>query len=248
MYSLTKKIYKNGFYLLSFLPLRLLTMNSFIPIIESPKGKDGVIRKGKFRGRNCYYKVGLLNTLIKLKPKLCLEIGTHLGGTAKIFEYYFKKYRPDGILITCDIKCYIKLNSKYIRQVIVYPHINNIEDYHKVTKNELLPAYEDHLENSVKANCEIIKKELSKIRASSFDFYFIDGDHTRISFLKDIEIAKALSTPPHYILLDDTKEEDHECCFVYQNELKLKFNHYDFDDWLIFVSMSLIWDKNYPYK
>ena len=212
-----------------------------LPLRELLQSYDRTILKGKFKGTKCYYKTGLLNVLIKLKPKICLEIGTWRGGTAKMFEYYFKKYRPDGVLITADVRKYVDISSDKIKQVLVYPHVPNLKDFHDVSNEHLLCDFERHLEKSVESNCEILKKELKNIRAESFDFCFVDGDHQEISFMRDLEIAKRLSKPPHYTLIDDTKEEAHECAMVYQNKLIHKVNHYDFDDWPIFVGMGLIW-------
>jgi hypothetical protein len=59
------------------------TRKSFIPIRELLLGPDRIINKGPFAGKPCYYKTGLLNTLIALRPQICLEIGTYYGGTKK---------------------------------------------------------------------------------------------------------------------------------------------------------------------
>ena len=107
-----------------------------------------------------------------------------------------------------------------------------------------MPDFDVHLHGSVEANCEILREELSKIGADAFDFCFVDGDHQRTSFLRDLEIVRILSRPPHYALLDDTKDEIHECAFVYQEKLVDEVNHYDFGDWPIFVGVSLIWEIN----
>jgi hypothetical protein len=187
-----------------------------------------------------HYKTGLLNTLIALRPIICLEIGTYYGGTTKIFEYYFRKYEPKGVLITADIRKYINLTSKRVRQVLVYPHVCNICKYHDITPDQLLPDFEMHFDDSVEANCEILRKELKAVGAECFDFCFVDGDHQEVSFLRDLQIARLLSRPPHYTLIDDTKDEIHECAIVYKR-LMNEVNHYDFDDWPIFVGMSLIW-------
>ena len=244
LYKAIKKFYHFLFEITLFIPCKISTRNSFIPIVAPPEDFNRVIRAGKFAGKKCYYKTGLFNTLIKLRPRICLEIGTYYGGTARVFERYFKKYRRDGLLITADIKKYKDIEGKYIIQVVVYPHVGNIGKYHNVFRKDLLPDAEKKMGNSLEENCKILKEELKKIGAEYFDFSFIDGDHQRISFLRDIEIARRLSNSPHYILLDDTKDEAHESAFVYQGEIKNRFNHYDFEDWPIFVGMSLIWDKN----
>lgn len=223
---------------------RLLTLHCLISLRVRTDGADRFIQVGPYAGRECWYKTALLNTLITLRPKVCLEIGTYYGGTTAIFEQYFRDYMPDGILITADIKKYIDLSShKRVRQVLVYPHIQNISRYHDVSKAEMLPHTDIILNDSVDANVKILRKELRAIGKKMFDFAFIDGDHTEKSFLRDLEIIKQVCRAPHYALLDDTKEALHECYRTYREKVRTKYNHYEFEDWPIFVGMSLIWDK-----
>lgn len=201
---------------------RKITTTCFIPIKKRLPGPDRIIRKGQYEGQKCYYKTALLNTLIELKPLICLEIGTHYGGTTKIFQYYFEKYQPKGILITTDIKYYIEYpESKNIRQVIVKPHSEDSE--------------------SITPYVDILKNELSNINQKQFDFTYIDGDHKEASFLKDINLHKLMSKHPNYALLDDTKDEAHESCFAYKNKIINEFEHYEFDDWPVFTGTSLIY-------
>lgn len=201
---------------------RRITSNCFIPIQKRLSGPDRIIRKGQYKGKPCYYKTALLNTLIKLRPQICLEIGTHYGGTTKVFQHYFELYEPDGILITTDIKYFIKYpESKNIKQVIVEPY-----------KEE---------SNSIESSITILKNELEAINHEKFDFTYIDGDHKETSFLKDIRLHKSLSEHPNYALLDDTKDEAHESCFAYKNKVIKDFKTYEFDDWPIFTGTSLIY-------
>lgn len=187
------------------------------------------------RTQPCNYLKALFNTLVHFKPKRCIEIGTHTGNTTKVFQKYFDKYMPDGLLVTCDIKKYVDLsNLKNVKQVIVAHHIPNIDSIHRVEKHELLFA---DYKNSVKTNVNILK-QISPI----YDFAFIDGDHTKDSFLKDIEICENVLTPPQLMLIDDTKEHFHECSKVYHEVFKNNENYesYDFEDWHQFVGCSLI--------
>jgi len=62
--------------------------------------------------------------------------------------------------------------------------------------------------------------------------------------LGDLEIVKQVCRHPHYTLIDDTKEALHESCRVYRDRICHEYNHYEFEDWPIFVGVSLIWDKN----
>jgi len=223
---------------------RLATRHAFVPLFVRLPGPDRTIRVGPYAGRKCWYKTALLNTLIALRPKVCLEIGTYLGGTTKIFERYFENYRPDGILITADIKRYIDLsNHKRVRQVLVYPHIKNIEMYHPISEEDMLPNAKAVMSDSVTANVEILLAELRAIGEQAFDFAFVDGNHTEVSLLKDLEIVKHTSHHPHYALLDDTKEALHETYCTYHEKIQIQYNHYDFEDWPMFVGTSLIWSK-----
>lgn len=145
------------------------------------------------------------------------------------------------MLITVDIRKYTNLESNRVRFVLVYPHVSNIRDYHDVPEEQMLPDFRVHFHDSVEANCDILRGELESIGAEAFDFCFVDGDHQEASFLRDLEIVKSLSHHPHYALLDDTKDEIHECALVYQRKLVNELNHYDFEDWPIFVGASLVW-------
>ena len=75
-----------------------------------------------------------------------------------------------------------------------------------------------------------------------FDLAFIDGDHEEKSFMNDIEFCKILTHPPHYLVLDDTKEEVHPCCHIYHSDIKNSdtYDCYNFEDWKKFVGMSII--------
>jgi hypothetical protein len=127
---------------------RWLTRDNFVPIVELMAGPDRVIRKGSYEGIGCYYRTALLNVLVKLRPAICLEIGTYTGDTSRVFEYYFHKYEPRGILVTADIREYADVANDRIRQVIVYPHLADIMNYHDVTPEQLLPGSDVHIRDS----------------------------------------------------------------------------------------------------
>ena len=88
----------------------------------------------------CFYQKALYATLCTLKPKICIEIGTHTGGTTQVFQQYFDDNNlSDGLLLTCDIKKYVDLSHlKNVKQLIVSHHVENIQSFHRVHKNELL--------------------------------------------------------------------------------------------------------------
>lgn len=180
----------------------------------------------------CHYLWGLYATLVKFRPKYCLEIGTHKGNTAKVFQKYFDKYETNGMLVTCDIKKYVDLSDlKNVKQLIVSHHSDEVHKLHNVDRNLLKYSYVD----SVKTNIQLLKNEFEM-----YDFAFIDGDHTRDSFLKDIQISESVLKEPKLMLLDDTKEPVHECMKIYNEEIKPKYESYDFQDWSVFVGCSLI--------
>jgi hypothetical protein len=211
-----------------------------IPLVTN-LGPDGTIIEGVHKGREHYYKTALLNTLIALKPRVCLEIGTLHGGTVRVFEKYFDEYRPDGVLVTADIKIYNDLRSPRVRQVRLYPHVAYFNDLHNVEEADLLPDGATKWEQSVELNVAILREELDNIGAEAFDFAFIDGDHRKASAEKDIIIAKALTAPPHYILMEDIREGLHEVSRYYEEVVSKEWEHWDFEDWGMLSGTALIW-------
>lgn len=206
---------------------------------------DLIIPKGPREGEPRYYKTALLNTLIHLHPRICLEIGTWMGGSAKIFERYFREYCPDGFLVTADVKRYANVDSEQVRQVKVYPHTVDIFKYHKKVKEaNLLPGWRDVVGRglSVQANIAILLRgALHDIEASFYDFVFVDGDHWNL--LKDVEIVERATKPPKYALLDDTTAYVWKASQDYHDYVKPDWETYDFEDWDIFPGTSLIWKK-----
>ena len=107
----------------------------------------------RWLNENRQFRQALLATLIHLKPKYCLEIGTHLGQSTEVFQKYFDEYQQDGIVVTVDIHKYKDLSHlKNVKQLIVHPHVDNSSDWHYVNNEELL----DHNVDSVAKNTEII--------------------------------------------------------------------------------------------
>jgi hypothetical protein len=203
-----------------------------------------------FFNKECYYLDALYSTLVELNPRFCLEIGTHDGkNSTRVFQKYFSEVRPDGRLITLDIKKIDDLGYSNVSQVIVYPHHENIyktcgASGRWFNEKDLKQNYKNKIKSSVSNNVEIIKNEMEKHKIKSFDLSFIDGDHEKSSFMMDIETCLELS-PESWILIDDTKEEFHPCCHVYHDDIKKsgKFETYDFENWDRFVGMSMIRSK-----
>lgn len=191
-------------------------------------------------GKLSFYLDSLFATLVELKPKNCIEVGTNYGGSARIFQDYFNKYMPNGQLITLDIKSYGDISElKNVKQVIVYPYDDTVTKWHYVTENELLPEH--------KCWNEALTKNIRRVKNLSidFDFAFIDGDHFRQSLLNDIELCTQVTNEPHYILIDDTEDERHDSSKVFNEELVTsdEWNTYDFSDWTIRTGTGLIWKK-----
>lgn len=198
-----------------------------------------IIRHNRFlkvNNRNIYN--ALYSTLLYLKPKYCLEIGTFHGQSAEVFDAYFNDFQPEGFLITIDIKKYVNIDSRYIKQVIVHPHVTNSTSWHFVTNEEILPC----LNNSVEENIKIIKNNFGH----KFDFCFLDGDHQMTSVISDFEIANALLQDPKYILFDDIDVKEHDSMKYYNKTINVnnELNIYNFNDWYEWVGAALLWEKN----
>ena len=181
----------------------------------------------RWLNENRQFRQALLATLIHLKPKCCLEIGTHLGQSTEVFQKYFDEYQQDGIVVTVDIHKYKDLSHlKNVKQLIVHPHVDNSSDWHYVNNEELL----DHNVDSVAKNTEIIRGAIRNLSENHFDFCFLDGDHQRDSVMKDFAISRNVLSEPQYILFDDTEDDGggHDSVDVY-NEIVAedKYNIYD---------------------
>lgn len=200
---------------------------------------DGLINKGPKAGASRWYRDALFSTLVHLQPKLCLEIGTYYGGSSAVFQEYFDKFQPEGLLVTCDINKYVDLNMPNVKQILVYPHfdLKKTQEWHNVDLTTMLPDsnVQDNIYNSVENNIGLLRP------FGKFDFCFLDGDHTKFSASRDLRIAEEVLSDPKWILFDDTDEFEHECA-PYYRELKERGEHntYDFDDWDVAVGAALM--------
>lgn len=204
-----------------------------------------------YHNKTCHYLDALYATLVQLRPRYCLEIGTHDGcNSTLVFHEYFKNLMHDGHLITLDVVPCKNLPSKYVTQCIVNPHHVNVVhtcggDGRWFKESDLKSTFKNDIRSSVTTNAAIVRDHMKVLQIDSLDFAFIDGDHERSSFLNDITICESLLTMPKFMMLDDTKEEFHQCCNVYHDEILTSrtYGHYDYDDWSRFVGCSLIWIK-----
>lgn len=193
-------------------------------------------------GRNIYSAI--YATLLQLKPKNCLEIGTFHGYSAAVFQKYFDEFCPDGKLITCDIKSYVDLSQyKNVEQVIVRPYVDNSEQWHYVKNSELKAQTNSGIDNAA-----IVKSLFEE----DFDFCFLDGDHQLTSVVQDFVFARELLKQPQYILFDDTEEVGqtvktsvHDSVRYFYEEITMDTNieYYNFKNWQSFVGAALIWNK-----
>lgn len=189
------------------------------------------------------YRRAIWNILRELSPVYCLEIGTYIYQTSRVFSQYFTQYNPEGLLVTADISVWNRSAAPpdHVYPVMVYPHIREIEREH----GGINLYYNDHRErmdnkeDSVKINLYILACKMNDINVDFFDLTFVDGDHTKASFIKDLQLAQILTSPEGYILVDDIKDQGHEQYKVYQ-ELRTHNNFYEFDDWEINPGLALI--------
>ena len=200
--------------------------------------------------KDCHYLSALYSSLVHYKPKYCLEIGTHKGDNSTlIFEKYFENHMPDGHLVTLDIVPCKGLNKNKITQVLVQPHHKRIyetcggKNGSWFSKDTSFLSIDEN--DIVEHNVRTIQEAMSKLSIDNFDFCFLDGDHERESFLGDLETCLKVSSKGSPIMIDDTKEEIHPCCHIFQEEIKPsgKYHVYDFEDWNQTVGCSIIREK-----
>lgn len=193
-----------------------------------------------------YYQA-IYSTLIELKPINCLEIGTFQYYSAKVFSKYFQEYNLDGKLITADISEWHRdsVPPARVYPVMVYPHredINNfhgnIKVFHSNYKQVLKGKPHCSIINSIAINESMIENHIDL-----FDFAFVDGSHDKVSAMADLHIAKILTKPEGYILIDDITNSDHEIKDLYIN-LKEKNSFYEYNNWPILPDMALIQCKD----
>lgn len=191
----------------------------------------------------------LYATLLELKPKICVEIGTHQGGSANVFQKYFNEHRQDGLLITCDVMNWV--SPRNIEDVIaaqmpnchylkVYPHW---ADTYMCEAPNTLPNWQNMIHSSIDNNFNLIQGMLKTYGYDKADFVFIDADHRAICLSKDIILADRL-TQNNWVLIEDVDPlgTQHESHGYYQNVFKYYniYDCYDFDNWNVHTNCALI--------
>lgn len=193
------------------------------------------------------YRRCLLNTLIALKPKNCLEIGTHTYQSTSVFSHYFNWHQPEGRVITADISVWNRGEPPPgAHPVMVYPHEFDIENrhgginiYHSNWKKKIAAGG-----NSVQINGKIIWDKMEDLDIGAFDFVFLDGDHSHKGFYSDLYISLALTHEDSWLLIDDTFDSRNELFYSYR-ELAKKNKFYTYNDWKVKPGMSLIQMKDF---
>jgi len=187
-----------------------------------------------------HFRDALYASLLHVKPKYCLEIGTHIGQSTAVFQRYFEEHEPEGIVVTVDITKLVNIKSENVKQIIVHPHVPNSDEFHRVDDHLLT-----HEIDSVKENTKLIQEAIRNYPTNFFDFCFLDGDHQRQSVINDFEISRNVLNGSQYILLDDTEEEHHDSKRVYEEIVSSQsHNVYDFSkEWDCYCGCALLWNK-----
>ncbi len=191
-----------------------------------------------------YYRMAIYNTLLHMMPKYCLEIGTNMGETAYLFGKYFQHFQPEGFVVTTDVGVFHEVEHPNVKQVLVYPHVPDVDKHCDVPIGTMLPNITDeHIENSIHLNFTLLTFALNQLGAQHFDFCFLDGDHYAESVRKDLELVKLLVKPPHYCIIDDVDDYHHEVAQYYHDVVKKEWRSYEFEDWDVYTGCALIWSK-----
>ena len=232
-----------------------------IPYTEVPSHKDYEPEWNHVTDRSVYNcsQQAIWNTALVLKPRYLLDIGTWEGTSAMLMAHYLDDYEPAGHVVTVDVQTQTAFHERthpLITQVQAYPHtLAGLDEYPWARAGAFLPDYERGLTDSVALNTALILEALRAAGGELFDFVYIDGDHSGVGLLRDLEIVKQITRHPHYALLDDVWLTNREAASVYQNRLIHEYAHYDFTDagWENFVEsrgdvrgmprMALVWEK-----
>lgn len=115
----------------------------------------------------------VIQLIAPTNPKVIVEIGTHMGGSADVFWRYFK---PD-ILITIDSG--------------------------PIPAGTIITDKVQYLWNSKSQDMETYDKVLTLLKGRKVDFLFIDGGHLLSEVTEDYSIYSELVAPGAWIGFDD---------------------------------------------
>ena len=226
-----------------------------VPYTEVPTHTDENLREVKSAYFNCAQQA-LWNLCLVLKPRYILDIGTMGGTSALLAAQYLEKNAPDGHVVTADVVTTKKAGAwehPLVTKVLVYPHSRKgLRQYPWARGNQSL---KHSSRDSARLNAEIMIQALEAAGGDRFDLAYVDGDHSKVGLLRDLEIVKRITAPPHYALLDDVYMPGVPAGELYREDLVHRYEHYDFegDGWETFKEtrrhvwgmprMALIWEK-----
>ena len=67
-----------------------------------------------------HFRDALYASLLHVKPKYCLEIGTHIGQSTAVFQRYFEEHEPQGVVVTVDITKLVNIKSDNVKQILLH--------------------------------------------------------------------------------------------------------------------------------
>ena len=205
-----------------------------VPLIETPTHPDYLF--------NCA-QMALWNLCLVLKPTYAVEFGTWQGTSAMLVADYLEKHQNgQGAIVTADVAMHLFVDEHpLVEKVQVYPHTEQgLKRSSWAAERFRRSDWKRGLDDSVALNTELVLEALRARGGQLFDLAYVDGDHSEEGLLRDLEIVKQVTVPPHYALLDDVYQNC-PAAKLYQEQLRALYGHYDFDDggWET-------WQESYP--
>ncbi len=165
----------------------------------------------------------LLMHLVRLKPRIILEIGTANGGTLFLFT---RVADPEATIVSIDLPRG-RFGGGYPEWKI------------PLYKSFILANQRIHLIRADSHNKETFEKVKTILNGKAIDFLFIDGDHTYDGVKKDFEIYSSLVKKNGVIAFHDIVVHPRETgaeVSKYWNEIKRRYKY---------VEIVTNWDQNW---
>lgn len=219
-----------------------------VPYVETPVHADYLY--------NCAQQA-LWNLCLVLRPRWILDIGTMGGTSALLAAQYLERNGLGGQVVTADVVMgKATFEHPLVTRLQVYPHsLSGLQQYPWVMCTKMMPDYPEHLDDSASVNAAMMLEALTAAGGKLFDLAYVDGDHSELGILRDLEIVKRVTWWPHYALLDDVYMPGVPAEELYRESLVHQYDHYDFegDGWETFKEprpnvwgmprMALVWEK-----
>ena len=151
----------------------------------------------------------LLNEILKIKPKVFLEIGVFHGVTARnVCELLYKIHGNNFRYIGLDL---FQKSEESLTEVIpntdfknpikqfYFKYIKRINPYSLESVEDLLKKFKDNT-HLIKGNSN---KILKKIDMKKIDFVFLDGGHDYHTVVNDLNYCKEVVKLKGVVLCDD---------------------------------------------